>query len=192
MAQYLPPKSIIYSWSWVLLIWNFFEWAQHFRVYHLSSSFWIFLFKTFFHFYYFLLFIFKKNFHLFLIFWKFISWKKIIYKSFFFQKNFPFFFFLQNKILLYPNLSLYVCETPSLRLEPRPLPPTLHKHLYLWSDHRTKSVSWFKKSFFHTCVCIFLPYSFTFHFIVVLLWIWVRVACLYIRSHLLFSVLNIS
>ena len=53
-----------------------------------------------------------------------------------------FFFFLQDKILLYPNLNVYVCEAPSWRLEPRSLPPTLHKHLYLWSDHRTKGVRW--------------------------------------------------
>ena len=42
------------------------------------------------------------------------------------------------EILLYPNLSVYMCETPSWRLEPWPLPPTPHKHLYLWSDQCTK------------------------------------------------------
>ena len=30
----------------------------------------------------------------------------------------------------------------SWRLEPWPLPSTPHKHLYLWSDHRTKGVRW--------------------------------------------------
>ena len=55
---------------------------------------------------------------------------------------FFFLFWIQDRILLYPNLSVYVCETPSWRLEPGPLPPTLHKHLYLWSDHRTKGVRW--------------------------------------------------
>ena len=39
-----------------------------------------------------------------------------------------------------------MCETPSWRLEPGPLPPTLHKHLYLWSDHRTKGVRWWVSS----------------------------------------------
>ena len=28
-----------------------------------------------------------------------------------------------------------VCEALSWKLEPRPLPSTPHKHLYLWSDH---------------------------------------------------------
>ena len=44
---------------------------------------------------------------------------------------FFFFFFIQNRILVWPNLSVYVCETPSWSLEPRSLPPKLHKHLYL-------------------------------------------------------------
>ena len=39
-----------------------------------------------------------------------------------------------------------MCETPSWRLKPRPLSPTLHKYLYLWSDHRsdhrTKDMRW--------------------------------------------------
>ena len=37
-----------------------------------------------------------------------------------------FFFFFKYKIeiLLYPNLNLYVCETPFRKLELRPLPPT--------------------------------------------------------------------
>ena len=50
-----------------------------------------------------------------------------------------FFFFIQDRILLYPNLSVYVCKSLSYRLEPRPLPPTTHKYLYLWSDHMSKS-----------------------------------------------------
>ena len=32
------------------------------------------------------------------------------------------------EILLYSNLSVYVCEAPSWRLEPRSLLPTLHKY----------------------------------------------------------------
>ena len=39
-----------------------------------------------------------------------------------------------------------MCETPSWRLELWPLPPTLHKHLYLYSDHRTKDVRWVWRS----------------------------------------------
>ena len=35
------------------------------------------------------------------------------------------------KFLFYSNLSIYMCETPSWRLEPWLLAPTLHKHLYL-------------------------------------------------------------
>ena len=57
-------------------------------------------------------------------------------------KYFYFLFFIQERILIQPNLSVYVCETSSWRLEPPPLPPTLYKHLYLWSDHRTKGVRW--------------------------------------------------
>ena len=30
----------------------------------------------------------------------------------------------------------------SWRLEPYPLTPIPHKHLYLWSDHRTKGIQW--------------------------------------------------
>ena len=49
---------------------------------------------------------------------------------------FSFFFFLilflyKIEILLQPNLSIYVCEIPSQRLESRPLLSTPHKHLYL-------------------------------------------------------------
>ena len=46
------------------------------------------------------------------------------------------------RILLYPNLSVYVCEAHFWRLEPRPLPSTPHKYLYLWSNYRTKGVRW--------------------------------------------------
>ena len=35
-----------------------------------------------------------------------------------------FFFFYKIEILLYPNLSVYVCETPSWRFELWPLPFT--------------------------------------------------------------------
>ena len=38
-----------------------------------------------------------------------------------------------------------MCETLFWRLEPRPLPPTPHKHLCLWSDHRIKGVQWLTK-----------------------------------------------
>ena len=51
-----------------------------------------------------------------------------------------------------------MCETPSWKLEPRPLPPTPHKHLYLWSDHHIKGAWWLKTSYcfrVHTCVEIF-------------------------------------
>ena len=51
-------------------------------------------------------------------------------------------FIYKIKILLYPNLIIYVCETPSWRLEHRPMPPIPHKHLYLWSDHCTKGMQW--------------------------------------------------
>ena len=44
---------------------------------------------------------------------------------FFFFFLLLFFFFYKIKFLLYPNLSIYVCETPSWRLEFRPLPPHL-------------------------------------------------------------------
>ena len=53
-----------------------------------------------------------------------------------------FFFGYKIEILLYPNLSVYVCETPFWKLEPHIFPPTSHKHSYLWSDHRTKGVRW--------------------------------------------------
>ena len=67
-----------------------------------------------------------------------------------------FFFFLQDRILLWPNLSIYVCETLSWRLKLRPLPPTLHKHLYLCSDHYTKGVRWsyiLIYIYIYICVC---------------------------------------
>ena len=37
-----------------------------------------------------------------------------------------FIFFYKIEFLLYPNLSVYVCEAPSWRLESRPLPLTPH------------------------------------------------------------------
>ena len=40
------------------------------------------------------------------------------------------------------------------------------------------------------CVCTLLPYSFTFHFTAVIIWICVRVACLFICSHLHYSTLR--
>ena len=63
-------------------------------------------------------------------------------------------YFIQDRILLQPNLSVYVCEAPSWRLEPRPLPPTPHKHLYLWNDHRTKGVQWFRYYILYRYRCI--------------------------------------
>ena len=36
-----------------------------------------------------------------------------------------------------------MCETPFWRIEPQSLSPTPHKHLYLWSNHRTKGVQWY-------------------------------------------------
>ena len=67
---------------------------------------------------------------------------ELLNPQFWFQIFFFFFFFIQDRILLQPNLSVYVCETPSWRFESRPLPPTPYKHIYLWSDHRTKGVRW--------------------------------------------------
>ena len=58
------------------------------------------------------------------------------------KQFFYLFFIIQDRILLQPNLSVYVCETPSWRFEPQPLSLTPHKHLYLWSDYRTKNVRW--------------------------------------------------
>ena len=61
---------------------------------------------------------------------------------------FLFFIFLYKiELLLYLNLSIYVCEAPSWILELRPLPPTSHEHLYLWSNHYTKGARWLKFSF---------------------------------------------
>ena len=37
-----------------------------------------------------------------------------------------------------------MCEAPSWRLKPQPLPPTSYKQLYLWSDQHTNSVRWSK------------------------------------------------
>ena len=63
---------------------------------------------------------------------------------------FLFSFLIQDRILLWSNLSVYVYEAPTWRFEPLPLLPTPYKHLYLWSDHRTKNAWWlqnlFKKS----------------------------------------------
>ena len=45
---------------------------------------------------------------------------------------FSFFSFLiQDIILLWSNLSVYVFEALTWRVEPLPLPPTPYKHLYL-------------------------------------------------------------
>ena len=46
-----------------------------------------------------------------------------------------YFFIYKIEFILWPNPSVYVCEAFSWRLEPRPLTPTLYKHLYLWSDY---------------------------------------------------------
>ena len=39
-----------------------------------------------------------------------------------------------------------MCEAPSWRLELQSLSPTLHKHLYMWSDYRTNGVQYAKVS----------------------------------------------
>ena len=39
-------------------------------------------------------------------------------------------------------------------LKPRPLPPTPHKHLYLWSDHHTKGMRWYPYKF-----CVSFTYT---------------------------------
>ena len=41
-----------------------------------------------------------------------------------------------------------MCVTPSWRLESLPLPPTPHKYLYLWNDHRTNGARWFLLSLY--------------------------------------------
>ena len=47
-----------------------------------------------------------------------------------------FFLIIYNiEILLYPNLTIYVCETSFWKFKSQPMPPTPYKHLYLWSDH---------------------------------------------------------
>ena len=64
------------------------------------------------------------------------------------------FFFSQKEFLkfFFCMLCVYMCEAPSWKLEPWPLPLTPHKHLYLWSDYHTEGVWW--------CVLAFLiPYS---------------------------------
>ena len=49
--------------------------------------------------------------------------------------------FLHNiEILLLSNLCIYVYEIHFYKLELWLLPPTLHKYLYLWSDHCTKGM----------------------------------------------------
>ena len=82
---------------------EFFWMGPTLRVYHLSSSFWIFLFKTFF---IFIIFYFIKTFPYF-FFWKFISWKKNIYKSFF-SKNLSLkIFFFAKKFL---SWIIFLCK----------------------------------------------------------------------------------
>ena len=54
------------------------------------------------------------------------------------KEIFYFFLFYKIEFLLYSNLSVYICKISSLKLELCLLPPTPHKHLYFWSDHRTK------------------------------------------------------
>ena len=60
------------------------------------------------------------------------------------EYHFFFFYFILYKIeiLLYHNLSVYVCETPSWRLEPRPLPPHTWQALILveWPSHQRYTV----------------------------------------------------
>ena len=52
-----------------------------------------------------------------------------------------------------------MCEIPSWRLEPQPLPPTPYKHLYLWSDHRTKGAWWYH---FFSLPCLYTFFFFFF------------------------------
>ena len=48
----------------------------------------------------------------------------------------------------------FIYKTPSLKLELYFLPPTLHKYLYLQSNHHTKGVRWFEKHF-HITDCFY-------------------------------------
>ena len=47
-----------------------------------------------------------------------------------------FFFLIQDRNFILTNLSVYVYEVPSQRLESQPLSPIPNKHLYLWSKIR--------------------------------------------------------
>ena len=52
-----------------------------------------------------------------------------------------------------------MCKTPFWRLEPRPLSPTPHKHLFLWSDYRTKGARWYlDKLTILVRVCLIVSY----------------------------------
>ena len=93
----------------------------------------------------------------------FYKWTSGMYFAFLFFSFFPF-FFIHYRILLYPNLSVYMCEAPSWRFEPLTLPPTLYKHLYLWSDHRTKGVWWYVFCFSNPALCVFIFCLFFFFF----------------------------
>ena len=57
-----------------------------------------------------------------------------------------------------------MCETPSWRLELQLLPPTPHKYLYLWSDHRTKSVQWWERIVKVCLINLFLNVQFIYLF----------------------------
>ena len=115
MAQWLPPKSMVYSCSWALLIWIFLKgpkiWVYHGFMDHPSFAFWIFLFKIFFIIFFF------KNFSLFFFFgWKFHFLKKLftkdvfLWKLFFFAKNFFFFFWSSPLARTHCSLPLKVHE----------------------------------------------------------------------------------
>ena len=86
-----------------------------------------------------------------------------MYLNFVFKKISYFFLFSKRVFKnIFCMLCVYMCEAPSWKLEPRPLPPTPHKHLYLWSDYHTKGVRW--------CVLAFLiPYSLDWNKIISLL-----------------------
>ena len=86
-----------------------------------------------------------------------IIFSKIPFFIYFFNFNIYIYFFLYKMEILFQfNLSVYMCEAPSQRLESRPLPSTPHKHLYSQNNHRTKEVRWLK---FHQLGFCFFNFS---------------------------------
>ena len=77
-----------------------------------------------------------------------------------------------------------MCETPSWRSKLRPLPFTLHKHLYLWSDHHTKGAQWYLMIQFQFSICCFILFLISF------LWpvIWMAAFKGLVRHFNLFSI----